>query len=154
MGVYTSANSTYVITLATKATGGTSVKDIETIIEESKTEYLFTFEKNADGATIVKNVNDGTYWGKNSNSRPCRVQEASSAVKVDFQYQAIYTGGESAFVIYFDGVWLSLNSAKSIYPAAKSTPTTGYQTYYKIYEIIEPKADQVNYKYYDAAGTP
>ena len=152
LGAYTSANNTYVITLATKASGGTSVKDIETIIEESKTEYLFTFEKNADGATIVKNVNDGTYWGKNSNYRPCRVQEASSAVKVDFQYQAIYTGGESAFVIYFDGVWLSLNSAKSIYPAAK-TPTTDFQTYYKIYEIIEPKANQVNYKYYDAAST-
>ncbi|MGM9691683.1 MAG: hypothetical protein ACI3X6_00565 [Alloprevotella sp.] len=27
-------------------------------------------------------------------------------------------------------------------------------SYYSIYEIIEPKADQVNYKYYDAAGTP
>lgn len=29
-----------------------------------------------------------------------------------------------------------------------------YDTDYDIYEIIEPKADQVNYKYYDAAGTP
>ena len=151
LGVY--SNSTYVITLATKATGGTSVTDIETIIDESKTEYLFTFEKNAEGATIAKNVNDGTYWGKNSNVRPCRVQDASSAVKVEFQYQEIYTGGESAFVIYFNNIWLSLSSSSSIYPTAKQAPTQNFQTYYKIYEIIEPKADQVNYKYYDAAGT-
>ena len=51
LGVY--SNSTYVITLATKATGGTSVTDIETIIDESKTEYLFTFEKNAKGETKI-----------------------------------------------------------------------------------------------------
>lgn len=151
LGVY--SNDTYVITLATKATGGTSVKDIETIIDESKTEYLFTFEKNAEGATIAKNVNDGTYWGKNKNVRPCRVPDASSAVKVEFQYQEIYTDGESAFVIYFNNIWLSLSSSTSIYPTAKQAPTRDYQTYYKIYEIIEPKADQVNYKYYDAAGT-
>lgn len=156
LGVYTSTNKTYVITVATntKSNGGTSVKDIETIIDESKTEYLFTFEKNAKGETIAKNVNDGTYWGKNSNSRPCRVQDASSAVKVEFQYQEIYTRGESAFVIYFNNIWLSLSSSNSIYPTAKQAPTQNYQTYYKIYEIIEPKANQVNYKYYDAAGTP
>ena len=155
LGVYTSANRTYVITVATntKSNGGTSVKDIETIIDGSKTEYLFTFEKNAKGETIAKNVNDGTYWGKNSNSRPCRVQDASSAVRIEFQYQEIRTGGESAFVIYFDGIWLYLNSSSTIYPTAKQTPLQQYQTYYKIYEIIEPKADQVNYKYYDVAGT-
>lgn len=47
-----------------------------------------------------------------------------------------------------------MNSSTSKYPAAKQAPIQNYQTYYKIYEIIEPKADQVNYKYYDAAGTP
>lgn len=46
-----------------------------------------------------------------------------------------------------------MSSSTSIYPTAKQAPTRDYQTYYKIYEIIEPKADQVNYKYYDAAGT-
>lgn len=152
LGVY--SNSTYVITVATntKSNGGTSVKDIETIIDGSKTEYLFTFEKNAKEETIAKNVNDGTYWGKNSNSRPCRVQDASSAVKVEFQYQEIYTDGESAFVIYFNNNWLSLSSSSSIYPTAKNPSLQNFQTYYKIYEIIEP--DQVNYKYYDADGTP
>lgn len=150
MGVY--SNSTYVITLADAT--GKKVNDIKTIIDGPKTEYLFTFEKNAKGETIAKNVNDGTYWGKNDNSRPYRVQDASSAVRVEFQYQEIRTGGESAFVIYFGGIWLSLNSSTSKYPAAKQAPIQNYQTYYKIYEIIEPKADQVNYKYYDAAGTP
>ena len=149
LGVYTSTNSTYVITLADAT--GKKVNDIKTIIDGPKTEYLFTFEKNAKGEKIAKNVNDGTYWGINTNDRPSRVQDASSAVKVEFQYQEIRTGGESAFVIYFNGIWLSLNSSKSKYPAAKA-PTQNYQTYYKIYEIIEPKA--VNYKYYDAAGTP
>ena len=149
LGVY---NKTYVITLADET--GKKVNDIKTIIDGPKTEYLFTFEKNAKEETIAKNVNDGTYWGKNENSRPSRVQDASSAVKVEFQYQEIRTGRESAFVIYFGGIWLSLNSSTSKYPAAKQAPTRDYQTYYKIYEIIEPKADQVNYKYYDAAGTP
>lgn len=46
-----------------------------------------------------------------------------------------------------------MSSSSSIYPTAKQAPTQNYQTYYRIYEIIEPKADQVNYKYYDAAGT-
>ena len=149
LGVY--SNNTYVITLADAT--GKKVNDIKTIIDGPKTEYLFTFEKNAKGETIAKNVNDGTYWGKNSNVRPCRVQDASSAVKVEFQYQEIRTGGESAFVIYFNNIWLSLSSSNSKYPTAKQAPTQNYQTYYKIYEIIEPKADQVNYKYYDAAGT-
>ena len=43
-------------------------------------------------------------------------------------------------------------SSTSQYVNALSTNT--YQSYYNIYEIIEPKADQVNYKYYDAASTP
>lgn len=149
LGVY--SNSTYVITLADAT--GKKVNDIKTIIDGPKTEYLFTFEKNAKGETIAKNVNDGTYWGKNDNSRPYRVQDASSAVRVEFQYQEIRTGGESAFVIYFGGIWLSLNSSTSKYPAAKQAPIQNYQTYYKIYEINEAKADQVNYKYYDATGT-
>ena len=149
LGVYTSTNSTYVITLADA--NNKKVNDIKTIIDGPKTEYLFTFEKNAKGETIAKNVNDGTYWGINTNYRPSRVQDASSAVKVEFQYQEIRTGRESAFVIYFNGIWLSLNSATSKYPAAKQAPTQNYQTYYKIYEIIEPKADQVNYKFFDTS---
>ena len=37
---------------------------------------------------------------------------------------------------------------------AAPTKYRSYTSYYRIYEIIEPKANQVNYKYYDATGTP
>ncbi|MDY5452020.1 MAG: hypothetical protein SPG28_03925 [Alloprevotella sp.] len=43
-----------------------------------------------------------------------------------------------------------------MYSAFLNAAPTKYRSntgYYRIYEIIEPKADQVNYKYYDAAGT-
>ena len=44
-----------------------------------------------------------------------------------------------------------------MYSAFLNADPTKYRSntgYYRIYEIIEPKANQVNYKYYDAAGTP
>lgn len=47
-------------------------------------------------------------------------------------------------------------NVESVYSAFLNAAPTKYRSntgYYRIYEIIEPKADQVNYKYYDAAGT-
>lgn len=68
----------------------------------------------------------------------------------------------TAFISYTDskgfdftinGYNLAVQGAYSYYVTFSSSYAK-YDTDYDIYEIIEPKADQVNYKYYDAAGTP
>lgn len=48
---------------------------------------------------------------------------------------------------------MNVESAYSAFLNADPTKYRSNTGYYRIYEIIEPKADQVNYKYYDAAGT-
>ncbi len=116
--------------------------------------YLFTFEERSDGAIVVKNYNDDTYWGFNSTTskRPAPVADISNAKAFTYEYKTEYKYGRSAFVIKLEGVSLNEASSTSQYVNALSTNT--YQSYYNIYEINEAKADQVNYKYYDTAGTP
>lgn len=150
----TKSGSTAVITLG--ATTSSYIKDISNIIsdvEGAGKAYLFTFEvRSSDGKIIVKNYNDGTYWGFNTTSsrRPSPVADISNAKAFTYEYQTGYKYGKSAFVIKLDGVRLNEVSNTSVYVNAVSTNT--YHSYYNIYEINEAKAAQVNYKYYDAAG--
>lgn len=122
-------------------------------VEGAGKAYLFTFEERSDGAIVVKNYNDGKYWGFNTTSsrRPSPVADISNAKAFTYEYKTGYKYGKSAFVIKLEGVSLNEVSSTSQYVNASSTNT--YQSYYNIYEINEAKADQVNYKYYDAAGT-
>ena len=150
----TKSGSTAVITLG--ATTSSYIKDISNIIsdvEGAGKAYLFTFEvRSSDGKIVVKNYNDGTYWGFNTTSsrRPSPVADISNAKAFTYEYQTGYKYGKSAFVIKLDGVRLNEVSNTSVYVNAVSTNT--YHSYYNIYEINEAKAAQVNYKYYDAAG--
>ena len=148
----TKSSNVDVITLG--ATTSSYIKDISNIIsdvEGAGKPYLFTFEvRSSDGKIVVKNYNDGTYWGFNStkSKRPSPVAEISNAKVFTYEYNSI----KSAFVIKLEGASLNEVSNNSVFVNALSTNTN--QTYYNIYEINEAKADQVNYKYYDAAGTP
>ena len=49
---------------------------------------------------------------------------------------------------------MNVEGVYSAFLNAAPTKYRSYTSYYRIYEIIEPKANQVNYKYYDATGTP
>lgn len=143
-----------VITLG--ASSSSYIKAIGSItgdVEGAGKAYLFTFEERSDGAIVVKNYNDDTYWGFNSTTskRPAPVADISKAKAFTYEYKTEYKYGRSAFVIKLEGVSLNEVSSTSQYVNALSTNT--YQSYYNIYEINEAKADQVNYKYYDAAGT-
>lgn len=150
----TKSSSIPVITLgATTTSYITNISNIISDVEGAGKAYLFTFEvRSSDGKIVVKNYNDGTYWGFNSTSskRPSPVAEISNAKVFTYEYQTGYKYGKSAFVIKLDGVRLNEVSNTSVYVNALSTNT--YHSYYNIYEINEAKAAQVNYKYYDAAG--
>ena len=150
----TKSGSTAVITLgATNTSYITNISNIISDVEGAGKAYLFTFEvRSSDGKIVVKNYNDGTYWGFNTTSsrRPSPVADISNAKAFTYEYQTGYKYGKSAFVIKLDGVRLNEVSNTSVYVNAVSTNT--YHSYYNIYEINEAKAAQVNYKYYDAAG--
>lgn len=140
----------YVITLSTTYNGGTYTKSIDYIIENigqaSGQVYLFTFEKSGDN-TLVKNVNGGTYWGFNSQDRPCRA-DASSAKAFTYAYDS----SNSAFSISLAGNRLNGVSKTSQYVSAGS----GYANnlaYYNIYEIVESAAASVSYKFFDTSDT-
>ena len=148
------SGTTPVITLGVNSSS--FIKDISNIIsdvEGAGKAYLFTFEERSDGAIVVKNYNDGKYWGFNtaSSRRPCPDAEISNAKAFTYEYKTGYKYGKSAFIIYLEGASLNEVSYTSQYVNALSTNKN--QTYYNIYEINEAKADQVNYKYYDATGT-
>ncbi len=150
----TKSSSIPVITLgATTTSYITNISNIISDVEGAGKAYLFTFEvRSSDGKIVVKNYNDGTYWGFNTTSsrRPSPVADISNAKAFTYEYQTGYKYGKSAFVIKLDGVRLNEVSNTSVYVNAVSTNT--YHSYYNIYEINEAKAAQVNYKYYDAAG--
>lgn len=131
-----------------------AISNIVSDVEGAGKAYLFTFEERSAGVIVVKNYNDDTYWGFNTTAskRPAPVAKISDAKAFTYEYKTGYKYGKSAFIIYLEGTSLNEVSSNSQYVNALSTNTN--QTYYNIYEIIEPKADQVNYKYYDAAGTP
>lgn len=129
------------------------MSDIANIIKDLEgagKPYLFTFEKQSGGTIVVKNYNDDTYWGFPSTSiyRPSPVEEANAKA-----FTCEYNTTRSAFIIKFDGQNLNVESVYSAFLNAAPTKYRSNTGYYRIYEIIEPKADQVNYKYYDAAGT-
>ena len=116
--------------------------------------YLFTFEvRSSDGKIVVKNYNDGTYWGFNTTTskRPSPVADISNAKAFTYEYKTGYKYGKSAFIIYLEGT--SLNEVSNISQYVNALSSNTNQSYYNIYEINEAKADQVNYKYYNAAGT-
>ena len=145
------SNNADVITLSTSYNGGTYTKSIDYIIENigqaSGKVYLFTFEKSGDN-TLVKNVNSDTYWGFNSQSRPCRVTDASSAKSFTYSYDS----SNSAFSISLDGNRLNGVSKTSQYVSAGS----GYANnlaYYNIYEIVESAAASVSYQFFDTSDT-
>ena len=145
------SNNASLITLSTSYNGGTYTKSIDYIIENigqaSGKVYLFTFEKSGDN-TLVKNVNSDTYWGFNSQSRPCRVTDASSAKSFTYSYDS----SNSAFSISLDGNRLNGVSKTSQYVSAGS----GYANnlaYYNIYEIVESAAASVSYKFFDTSDT-
>lgn len=151
----TMSSSKPVITLGVSTSSFiTNISNIISDVEGAGKAYLFTFEvRSSDGKIVVKNYNDGTYWGFNTESsrRPSPVADISNAKAFTYEYQTGYKYGKSAFVIKLDGVRLNEVSNTSVYVNAVSTNT--YPSYYNIYEINEAKADQVNYKYYDATGT-
>lgn len=149
-GGYKSNNIPY-ITLG--VTSSNYISDIANIIKDLEgagKPYLFTFEKQSGGTIVVKNYNDDTYWGFPSTSiyRPSPVEEAKAKA-----FTCEYNTTRSAFIIKFDGQNLNVESVYSAFLNADPTKYRSNTGYYRIYEIIEPKADQVNYKYYDAAGT-
>ena len=133
----------------------TNISNIISDVEGAGKAYLFTFEvRSSDGKIVVKNYNDGTYWGFNSTTskRPSPVADISNAKAFTYEYKTGYKYGKSAFIIYLEGT--SLNEASNLSAFVNALSSNTNQTYYNIYEINEAKADQVNYKYYDAAGTP
>ena len=145
------SNNADVITLSTAYNGGTYTKSIDYIIENidqaSGQVYLYTFEKSGDN-TLVKNVNSNTYWGFNSQSRPCRVTDASSAKSFTYSFDS----SNSAFSISLDGNRLNGVSKTSQYVSAGS----GYANnlaYYNIYEIVESAAASVSYQFFDTSDT-
>lgn len=149
-GGYKSNNIPY-ITLGVSSSS--YISDIANIIKDLEgagKPYLFTFEKQSGGTIVVKNYNDDTYWGFPSTSiyRPSPVEEANAKA-----FTCEYNTTRSAFIIKFDGQNLNVESVYSAFLNAAPTKYRSNTGYYRIYEIIEPKADQVNYKYYDAAGT-
>ena len=145
------SQSAYVITLSTKYNGGTYTKSIDYIIENigqaSGKVYLFTFEKSGDN-TLVKNVNSDTYWGFNSQSRPCRVTDASSAKPFTYSYDS----SNSAFSISLDGNRLNGVSKTSNFVSAGSSYANNL-AYYNIYEIVESAAASVSYQFFDTSDT-
>lgn len=150
-GGYKSNNIPY-ITLGVSSSS--YISDIANIIKDLEgagKPYLFTFEKQSGGTIVVKNYNDDTYWGFPSTSiyRPSPVEEANAKA-----FTCEYNTTRSAFIIKFDGQNLNVEGVYSAFLNAAPTKYRSYTSYYRIYEIIEPKANQVNYKYYDAAGTP
>ena len=144
MGV--NSKSAYVITLSN---GGTYTKSIDYIIknigQESGQVYLFTFEKSGDN-TLVKNVNSDTYWGFNSQSRPCRVTGSSSAMPFTYSYDS----SKSAFSISLDGNRLNGVSKTSNFVSAGSSYANNL-AYYNIYEIVESAAASVSYQFFDTS---
>ena len=149
-GGYKSNNIPY-ITLG--VTSSNYISDIANIIKDLEgagKPYLFTFEKQSGGTIVVKNYNDDTYWGFPSTSiyRPSPVEEAKAKA-----FTCEYNTTRSAFIIKFDGQNLNVESVYSAFLNADPTKYRSNTGYYRIYEIIEPKAAQVNYKYYDATGT-
>ena len=145
------SKSAYVITLSTASNGGTYTKSIDYIIENigqaSGKVYLFTFEKSGDN-TLVKNVNSDTYWGFNSQSRPCRVTDASSAKSFTYSYDS----SNSAFSISLDGNRLNGVSKTSNFVSAGSSYANNL-AYYNIYEIVESAAASVSYQFFDTSDT-
>ena len=145
------SQSAYVITLSTVYNGGTYTKSIDYIIENigqaSGQVYLFTFEKSGDN-TLVKNVNSDTYWGFNSQSRPCRVTDASSAKPFTYSYDS----SNSAFSISLDGNRLNGVSKTSNFVSAGSSYANNL-AYYNIYEIVESAAASVSYQFFDTSDT-
>lgn len=143
------SQSAYVITLSTVYNGGTYTKSIDYIIENigqaSGKVYLFTFEKSGDN-TLVKNVNSDTYWGFNSQSRPCRVTDASSAKPFTYSYDS----SNSAFSISLDGNRLNGVSKTSNFVSAGSSYANNL-AYYNIYEIVESAAASVSYQFFDTS---
>ena len=133
----------------------TNISNIISDVEGAGKAYLFTFEvRSSDGKIVVKNYNDGTYWGFNSTTskRPSPVADISNAKAFTYEYKTGYKYGKSAFIIYLEGT--SLNEASNLSAFVNALSSNTNQSYYNIYEINEAKADQVNYKYYDTAGTP
>ena len=145
------SQSAYVITLSTKYNGGTYTKSIDYIIENidqaSGQVYLYTFEKSGDN-TLVKNVNSNTYWGFNSQSRPCRVTGSSSAKSFTYSYDS----SNSAFSISLDGNRLNGVSKTSNFVSAGSSYANNL-AYYNIYEIVESAAASVSYQFFDTSDT-
>ena len=146
-----SSKNANVITLSTLYNGGTYTKSIDYIIKNigqaSGKVYLFTFEKSGDN-TLVKNVNSDTYWGFNSQSRPCRVTDASSAKPFTYSYDS----SNSAFSISLDGNRLNGVAKTSNYVSASSDYANNL-AYYNIYEIVESAAASVSYKFFDTSDT-
>lgn len=148
-----SSSSAYVITLSTsyKVGEGTYTTSIDYIIQNidnaSGQVFIYTFEKSGDN-TLVKNVNSGTYWGLNSQSRPCRVSDISSATPFSYSYES----SKSAFAISLNGNRLNGVSKTSQYVSVDSKYSSNL-AYYNIYEIIESAAASVNYKFFDTSDT-
>ena len=143
------SSNAYLITLS-NASGGTYTTSIDYIIgnigQASGKVYLFTFEKSGDN-TLVKNVNSDTYWGFNSQSRPCRA-DASSAKPFTYSYDS----SKSAFSISLDGKRLNVPS-KSSYFVSGSSSFANNLSYYNIYEIVESAAASASYKFFDTSDT-
>lgn len=150
-GGFKSVNIPYITLGVTSSSYISDIANIIKDVEGAGKPYLFTFEKQSGGTIVVKNYNDDTYWGFPSTSiyRPSPVEEANAKA-----FTCEYNTTRSAFIIKFDGQNLNVESTKSMFLNAAPTKYRSNTGYYRIYEIIEPKAAQVNYKYYDAAGTP
>ena len=149
------SGNTPVITLgASSSSYINAIGSITGDVEGAGKAYLFTFEvRSSDGKIVVKNYNDGTYWGFNTTTskRPSPVADISNAKAFTYEYKTGYKYGKSAFIIYLEGT--SLNEVSNISQYVNALSSNTNQSYYNIYEINEAKADQVNYKYYNAAGT-
>lgn len=143
-----------VITLGASSSSIIDIRNIVSDVEGVGKAYLFTFEKRSDGAIVVKNYNDGTYWGFNSTSsmRPAPVADISSAKAFTYEYKTEYKYRKSAFMIYLEGASLNEVSNKSPYVTASSGYSSNL-TYYNVYEIIESAAASVNYKFFDTSDT-
>ena len=131
-----------------------AISNIVSDVEGAGKAYLFTFEERSDGAIVVKNYNDGTYWGFNSTTsmRPAPVADISSAKAFTYEYKTEYKYRKSAFMIYLEGASLNEVSNNSQYVTASSGYSSNL-TYYNIYEIIESAAASVSYKFFDTSDT-
>ena len=135
-----------------KSSISSTYTDINSLLKASDVEkHLFTFETH-DGKIKVKNCNDNTYWGLNSNQRPYPVSVVGDATPITFTLDGSHSG---MFQLSLNGTIVKTGGTASwvISINSKYYNTTYKNISFKIWPVEEKKASAVNYKFFDTSDT-